>query len=61
MTNDIASIVKADIDARVAAGAKVYGNVIMLPHDGRDTLWHAYEEALDLTLYLRKLINERTK
>jgi hypothetical protein len=31
----------------------------MCPHDGRDTLQDAYEEALDLAVYLGKLLMER--
>jgi hypothetical protein len=29
------------------------------PYNGRDALWDAYEEALDLCLYLRQALMER--
>jgi hypothetical protein len=55
---EVAPLVVADIAARVAQGQKTYGRPL-LTHDGRDSLWDAYEEALDLAIYLRKTILER--
>jgi hypothetical protein len=48
----------ADIEARVAKGTKEYGEPLT-SHNGRDALWDAYEEALDLAMYLRQAIEER--
>lgn len=47
-----------DIQERVAAGEKKYGTKLMT-FNGRDALWDAYEEALDLVMYLRQAILER--
>lgn len=55
---DVAAIVHADIEARVTKGADEYGERLTT-HNGRDALWDAYEEALDLCLYLRQAILER--
>ena len=55
---EIAPLVVADIAARVVKGQQTYGRALTT-HDGRDGLWDAYEEALDLALYLRKEIAER--
>lgn len=46
---DIQSRVISDIEARTA----------LQPHNGRDVLRDAYEEALDLAMYLRQAIAER--
>lgn len=51
-------LVLADLEARIAKGAKDYGEPLTT-HNGRDALWDAYEEALDLCLYLRQAIEER--
>ena len=48
----------ADIEARRAVGVKRYG-VELLTHNGRDALTDAYQEALDLAIYLRQAIAER--
>lgn len=41
----------ADMRARDAAGERKYG-VRLQPRNGRDSLWDAYEEALDASVYL---------
>ncbi len=47
-----------DIAWRRTKGIKKYG--VDHQHDnGRDHLWDAYEEALDLVVYLRAAINMR--
>lgn len=51
-------LVLADIAQRDAFGAKKYGQRLT-PNDGRDSLIDAYQEALDLAVYLRKAIFER--
>jgi hypothetical protein len=55
---DIAKLVHAELEARVKKGAKQYGQRLKA-HNGRDALWDAYEEAIDMALYLRQAIFER--
>ena len=50
----------ADFKARDDFGRKKYG-VPLMTEDGRDTLQDAYEEALDLAVYLKKAILERNR
>jgi len=54
----VADRVLSDIAARVSAGEAKYGTKLMT-HNGRDALWDAYQEALDLVFYLRQAILER--
>lgn len=54
----VADLVLADIQARVDAGFQKYGTKLMT-HNGRDPLWDAYQEAIDLVMYLRQAIAER--
>jgi hypothetical protein len=51
-------LVIADFRGRDEFGHRKYGGPLEA-HDGRDTLADAYQEALDLAVYLRKLIYER--
>lgn len=52
-------LVIADIEARKALGLKKYGTLLQ-PFNGRSFLQDAYEEVLDLAVYLRgKLEEER--
>jgi hypothetical protein len=55
---DIWPLVLDDIKARVEAGQAKYGTVLQ-SRNGRDALMDAYQEAIDLVLYLRQLIEER--
>ena len=55
---DVASIVFADIGARVVAGEIKYGTRLQT-FNGRDALLDAYQEAIDLVMYLRQAILER--
>src|SRR6185312_16926027 len=55
---DIQSRVVADIEDRRALGISRYGTALQ-PFNGRDGLKAAYDEAMDLTMYLRQLIAER--
>jgi hypothetical protein len=55
---DIQSMVIADIGRRREVGIERYGTALQA-HNGRDTLRDAYEEALDLAMYLRQAIEER--
>lgn len=52
------SIVINDMKARDQLGRQRYGTPLQ-PHNGRDMLRDAYEEALDLAVYLRSAIYER--
>jgi hypothetical protein len=54
---DIQSQVIADIVERRQVGIKRYGTALQ-PHNGRDALRDAYEEALDLAMYLKQLMVE---
>lgn len=51
-------LVKFDMEARDATGLRRYGTRLK-PGNGRDALQDAYEEALDLVVYLRQVIYER--
>lgn len=51
-------LVQADLEARRQKGVETYGEELQTFND-RDALWDAYEEALDMALYLRQVIAER--
>ena len=51
-------LVLADIKERDQIGANKYG-IRLQPFNGRDVLKDAYQEALDLVVYLRQAIYER--
>lgn len=55
---NVADYVLADITERIEAGEKKYGTKLQT-FNGRDPLWDAYQEALDLVMYLRQAILER--
>jgi hypothetical protein len=54
----ITKLVHDDLYAREQKGIETYGTTLK-PFNGRDALWDAYEEALDLAQYLRQAIFER--
>lgn len=54
---DITPLVIADLQARTERGIQTYGRALQT-QNGRDALWDAYEEALDLCQYLRQRIEE---
>lgn len=54
----IQNLVIDDMRARLAVGIPRYGTGLQ-PHNGRDALRDAYEEALDLCAYLRQAMYER--
>jgi hypothetical protein len=59
--NDAPSVqgmVRDDLVVREQIGRERYGTPLQ-PHNGRDALRDAYEEALDLACYLRQAIAER--
>ena len=61
MSNDsppIYHLVIQDIESRAEAGKEKYGTYLQ-PHNGRDALMDAYQEAIDLAMYLRQQIEER--
>jgi len=51
-------LVITDMARRDNVGRKRYGTPLQ-PHNGRDNLRDAYEEALDLAVYLRSALYER--
>lgn len=51
-------LVIADMKTRDRQGEKKYGTPLR-PHNGRDPLVDAYQEALDLAVYLRQALYER--
>lgn len=53
----VSKVVLGDIVMRVKMGEEKYGTKLM-SHNGRDALWDAYQEALDLVFYLRQAIIE---
>ena len=55
---DVVDLVLADIQARVEMGYQKYGTKLQT-FNGRDALLDAYQEALDLVMYLRQAITER--
>lgn len=55
---DIAPLVLADVAARVEMGKRKYGTRLQA-HNERDALMDAYQEAIDLVMYLRQAIAER--
>lgn len=60
-TNDrpfVADALKDYIEARKQTGIERYGTPLQ-PHNGRDALRDAFEEAVDLATYLAQVIIER--
>lgn len=53
----IVDLVLQDLSDRAERGQAKYG-VYLQPHNGRNALQDAYEEALDLAMYLRQKIEE---
>jgi hypothetical protein len=51
-------LVMEDFKARDRFGTRKHGQRLAA-HDGRDALRDAYQEALDLAVYLRKALYER--
>ena len=54
----IIELVKQDLQDRAEYGFVQYGTYLQA-HNGRDALMDAYQEALDLCMYLRQAIAER--
>ncbi len=55
---DVWLLVLKDMEARRQLGIQKYGTPVQ-PGNGRDALVDAYQEALDLCVYLRQAIAER--
>lgn len=54
----ILGMVLVDLTNRALEGKKKYGEPLKA-HNGRNALWDAYQEALDLAMYLRQAIEEQ--
>lgn len=54
----VVDVVLADIMERAKAGKQKYGTYLET-NNGRDPLWDAYQEAIDLVMYLRQALLER--
>lgn len=52
------SLVRQDLDDRERVGIQRYGTSLQA-FNGRDAVRDAYEEAMDLTVYLRQVLAER--
>lgn len=58
MKQDVTPLLIADLEARAAVGLKKYGRPLQT-HNGRNALLDAYEEALDMALYLKQALMEQ--
>jgi len=56
----VLDLVLRDLIDRAEMGKSKYGTYLMT-HNGRDALMDAYQEALDLVMYLRQVISEKDK
>jgi hypothetical protein len=54
----ILELVREDFELRAAAGLEKYGTELRA-YNGRDALMDAYQEAVDLCMYLRQAMYER--
>lgn len=54
---EVLPLVLSDLAKRVEKGTKEYGEPLSI-NNGRDALVDAYEEVLDLAMYLRQRIEE---
>jgi len=54
----IVNLLCDDLQSRAEAGRQKYGRDLQA-HNGRDAIVDAYQEALDLAMYLRQAIEER--
>lgn len=59
-TGDVWTLVLCDMEERRVHGIEKYGTPVQT-YNGRDPLVDAYQEALDLCVYLRQAIEERKK
>ena len=54
----IFDLVKADLDSRAEVGKAKYGTLLRAGN-GRNALMDAYQEVLDLAMYLRQALEEK--
>ena len=54
----VLDLVRKDLDDRAETGNKKYGTYLMT-YNGRNALMDAYQEALDLVMYLRQVLYEK--
>ena len=54
----VLDLVRKDLEDRAIVGNEKYGTYLMT-HNGRNSLMDAYQEALDLCMYLRQAIYEK--
>lgn len=59
-TVEIITLVREDFENRTEFGRKKYGEVLKA-ENGRDPLIDAYQEAIDLVMYLRQMLYEKYK
>jgi hypothetical protein len=57
-SESVTDAVMADLIKRRETGVKKYG-IELLSFNGRDALLEAYQESLDLTMYLKQALMER--
>lgn len=55
---NVGEIVIQDMESRIRMGKRKHGVVLQI-NNGRDAMWDAYQEALDLVMYLRQVILEK--
>ncbi len=56
----IVDVVLADIRERAETGKRKYGTYLET-NNGRNPLWDAYQEAIDLAMYLRQALLEQER
>ena len=56
----VVDVVLADIRERAEAGKRKYGTYLET-NNGRNPLWDAYQEAIDLVMYLRQALLEQER
>lgn len=56
----VIDVVLSDIRERAEAGKIKYGHYLET-NNGRNPLWDAYQEAIDLVMYLRQALLEQEK
>ena len=54
----VLDLVRKDLEDRAIMGKEKYGTYLMT-HNGRNSLMDAYQEALDLVMYLRQALEEQ--
>ena len=59
-SDNVADYVLQDIEDRVEMGLEKHGTKLQ-SFNGRSALWDAYQEAIDLVMYLRQEIIERDR